>query len=349
MGGFLYKLDRKDPDAEGGIAFPYYHPLKTLILRKRIILTKADIEDRSKGDLISKGLVLLQTSWFVIQIFARIGQRLPITELELVTLAYAVLNFAIYFFWWNKPQNISCPVRIYAHELGDLPEIKSEASAAPTPCILDGSPSSNLELSPLNIEKQVEDSSDILQPPKLVTIKEELMPFSSEVGLLSSFTGIVAALLAGDDVYENVFEAPLIFTHCGRLSTKGRFHAFALASGVATVFGAMHAAAWSFNFPSSAERVVWRTLAVLLIVVPVYSFLLSSHFYWKGIATLSTTITRHGLKSLRAIAYVWVPVCLMVVYIVSRLVLLVLMFVFLRKVPPGIYETVSWTNYIPHF
>ena len=99
MGAFLYKRDRDDPDVKGVFASPYHHPLKTLVRRRRIILTEADIEDRSKGDIISKGLVLLQTSWFVIQILARIDQGLPITELELATLAYAVLNFATYFFW----------------------------------------------------------------------------------------------------------------------------------------------------------------------------------------------------------------------------------------------------------
>ena len=54
------------------------------------------------------------------------------------------------------------------------------------------------------------------------------------------------------------------------------------------------------------------------------------------------------LSPLRSRACKYVSLGLAGLYIVSRLILLVLMFVLLRKVPPGVYETVSWTNYIPH-
>ena len=52
-------------------------------------LTSEDIEDRSKGDALSKIIAILQTSWFIVQCIARGQQRLAITELELVTLALA--------------------------------------------------------------------------------------------------------------------------------------------------------------------------------------------------------------------------------------------------------------------
>src|SRR5712675_783601 len=76
-------------------------------------ISKAEIEDKSKGDTLSKGFVVVQTSWFVTQCIARGVQRLPITELELVTLAFAVLNFVIYVLWWDKPLNVQCGVRVY--------------------------------------------------------------------------------------------------------------------------------------------------------------------------------------------------------------------------------------------
>ena len=324
MGGFLYKLNRDDPDARAVFAPPYYHPLKTLIRRRKITLTEAEIQDRSKCDVISKGLVLLQTSWFVIQIFARINQRLPITELELVTLAYAVLNFAIYFFWWNKPQNLNCPVRVHADELGDLPEIESE-TAVPTSA------------------DKLDDPLSTLPPWGPVTVERELRSLSSDVvGLRMSFTLIVVNAVQWD---ENNFY-PVICTYPGQLSLRGRLRAFMFASGLAAVFGVMHAAAWSFDFPSSAERTVWRTFAMVLVGVPVCSSLLSLHLH-RNRVTLRVKSSEFGL--LTAIPQTWVMFLLILVYIVSRLVLLVLMFVLLRKVPPGVYETVSWTNYIPHF
>ena len=75
--------------------------------------TKAEIEDRGKSDWLAKSLVLLQTSWFVMQCIARAIEHLPITHLEIVTLAYAAMNFVIYIFWWNKPLNVNRPVRVF--------------------------------------------------------------------------------------------------------------------------------------------------------------------------------------------------------------------------------------------
>ncbi|KAI9451575.1 hypothetical protein F5148DRAFT_961409, partial [Russula earlei] len=63
--------------------------------------TKAEIKDRSKGEIVSKLLIILQTSWFVMQCIAQGVQGLPITELELVMVAFATLKFVMYLLWWD--------------------------------------------------------------------------------------------------------------------------------------------------------------------------------------------------------------------------------------------------------
>ena len=35
------------------------------------------------------------------------------THLEIITLAYATMNFVIYIFWWNKPLNVNRPARVF--------------------------------------------------------------------------------------------------------------------------------------------------------------------------------------------------------------------------------------------
>ena len=76
-------------------------------LRKgEIDITEKAIKDRSKGDTLSKGFAVLQTGWFILQSIARKSQSLPVTELEIVTLAFAILNFATYALWWNKPLDV---------------------------------------------------------------------------------------------------------------------------------------------------------------------------------------------------------------------------------------------------
>ncbi|KAF8175518.1 hypothetical protein K438DRAFT_1979743 [Mycena galopus ATCC 62051] len=77
-----------------------------------IVPTEDEIKDRGKSDWLAKSFVLIQTAWFLTQCIARGIQHLAITELEIVTGAYAMMNFAIYFFWWKKPLNIGCPVRV---------------------------------------------------------------------------------------------------------------------------------------------------------------------------------------------------------------------------------------------
>jgi len=75
--------------------------------------TEREIKDRGKADVVAKILALLQTSWFVAQCIARGVKQLPLTELEVVTLAYATMNVFIYYFWWDKPKDVGCPIRVY--------------------------------------------------------------------------------------------------------------------------------------------------------------------------------------------------------------------------------------------
>jgi len=72
-------------------------------------ITEMEIQDQSKGDGLSKGLVIVQTGWFLLQCIARGVERLPITELGIVTLAFAALNFVTYGLWWRKPLNVKRP------------------------------------------------------------------------------------------------------------------------------------------------------------------------------------------------------------------------------------------------
>jgi hypothetical protein len=85
------------------------HDLATIIH----FTTEKEIKDRGKSDGISKLIVLLQTLWFIIQCIARGIKHLPLTELEIVTLAYAMLNLFVFIFWWDKPRDVGSPIRVY--------------------------------------------------------------------------------------------------------------------------------------------------------------------------------------------------------------------------------------------
>ncbi|KAF8802854.1 hypothetical protein BYT27DRAFT_7172357 [Phlegmacium glaucopus] len=90
--------------------------LESLVAEGRIdwpTISEKDIQDRSKGDSFSKGFAVLQTTWFISQCISRGITGLILTELELVTLAFSVLNAILYFLWWNKPLGVSRPVPIH--------------------------------------------------------------------------------------------------------------------------------------------------------------------------------------------------------------------------------------------
>lgn len=107
MGGF-HQFDGNKP-------LVYLLPRDVVSLVARGVLnppSEEEIKDRSKSDSFSKIIVLMQTLWFVMQSIARHIERLPITELEVATLAYTVPILGIYVCWWNKPLGVAQPIRI---------------------------------------------------------------------------------------------------------------------------------------------------------------------------------------------------------------------------------------------
>lgn len=106
MGGFMLYVN-----GEPYLTLNHYHILK--LIREECIdvptLTEKQIHDKSKGNAISKGLVMLQVAWFVMQLITRAIYHLETTQLEVGTLAFAVLNFLTYAAWWNKPLDVRCP------------------------------------------------------------------------------------------------------------------------------------------------------------------------------------------------------------------------------------------------
>ena len=75
-------------------------------------MPEREIKDRSHSDGFAKLIAVGQTTWFMVQLLARLTQHLPITELEIMTVAFAAMNILIYFFWWDKPMGVKCHVRL---------------------------------------------------------------------------------------------------------------------------------------------------------------------------------------------------------------------------------------------
>ncbi|KAJ7751673.1 hypothetical protein B0H16DRAFT_1840077 [Mycena metata] len=90
----------------GGFVSEERHPVSSIkqlpayvsAIRK---IKKADIEDKSKGDALSKGVAI----------------HLPLTELEVATLAFAVLSVVIRLLWLHKPLDVQQPIVVARSEV----------------------------------------------------------------------------------------------------------------------------------------------------------------------------------------------------------------------------------------
>ncbi|KAI0043362.1 hypothetical protein FA95DRAFT_1498730 [Auriscalpium vulgare] len=80
--------------------------------------TDDEIQAMAQADGLSKGLAVLQTLWFVIQCAARRAENIPITQIEVMTLAYTSITLAMYMAWWSKPLNVGGPIR-FAGQLAE--------------------------------------------------------------------------------------------------------------------------------------------------------------------------------------------------------------------------------------
>ena len=84
---------------------------------------------------------------------------------------------------------------------------------------------------------------------------------------------------------------------------------------------------------------MWRMSSVAITAVPVYIPLMFAFGAWPGNMDLRDIIC--GIATLSIF-----PAGLL--YIIARLVILVLAFTSLRELPPGAFDTVHWTTFIPH-
>lgn len=82
-----------------------HDPLPTLSLQKE------DIEDKSKADGFVKVVAVAQISWLILSVIVRAQKRMPISQIEICTVAFAVLAVLTYLANWSKPKDIGTPVR----------------------------------------------------------------------------------------------------------------------------------------------------------------------------------------------------------------------------------------------
>ncbi|KZT19440.1 hypothetical protein NEOLEDRAFT_1151991 [Neolentinus lepideus HHB14362 ss-1] len=276
-----------------------------------------EITDKGKRDWVSKGLALLQTLNFIANCFARVRQHLPLTQAELGTCAFAILNIVIYFLWWVKPQGIN----EYLHVGRKLRwEVKEDGKSRPGVQVNPRPPWwRRLSWPGLNILK--------------VIIS---LPVFSALDMLSPVTPIARKGIQKSDTH-----VPTFFTgETGSFPDAPTLTLFTCAC--ALISGGVNAIAWNFIFPTNTERDVWRYCTLVILSIPpaeiIWWFWIRPHDFFE-------------FKSFWAyLRMIWhIPAAIgSAAYIIARLILISLSVTALRDPPSEILTTTSWTAIIPH-
>ncbi|KAF8950662.1 hypothetical protein BDZ97DRAFT_1687152 [Flammula alnicola] len=325
-------------------------------------ITEEEIQDRSKGDALSKTLVIGQTTWFIAQCISRKAQGLVTTELELVTLGFAVLNAFMYYFWWNKPLGVRTSVPVYLLDTPtdnidstdiyvDHENDRSRTTAETFKTIGFGRHHVNMiRLSPGKLK-----GAD-----KLTLIVDELIILSN-IFYLSPVNAVVAIFRKLADMPAPGGDSSFIATGAMQVHT---FYAMSTTdrkdsslngcvSLIGMVFGAIHCAGWNFLFPSRAELILWRISSFVITAVPLSMAWGIALYLVRMLHPTSHFVeeVRRGLMELmdfNTASTSSVLVSGIPLYVLARFTLLAEAFIALRNLSPSALAVVRWTSFLPH-
>jgi len=190
--------------------------------------------------------VVIQTAWFIVQCIARGVEHLPVTQLEVVTVALAILNFATYWLWWNKPLNMRCPVRVLA---------KSSSTFEGDVYIGDGEE----EESKHTVWRTIKD------------VVESLVNALWDNGPLALWGSLVDMAGAHGNKFQPSSRQVTDF-YAGELTDGEDVWILCIGALVGTIFGAVHCIAWSFQFQFHTEQILWRMSSLPIVCGPIAFF-----------------------------------------------------------------------------
>ena len=286
--------------------------------------TEKEIWDKSKADGFAKLLACFQTAWFVIQVIGRAIQHLPITTLELTTLSFVICTLAMYYQWANKPLDVESPTIINIE--ATTAEILIKAGPAA---------SAPYSWTPL-------DFIDNQSPSWLTEVQPHLrFRRGPRQRPLPRFTNDRFPVIGAG------FDAVVLFS-------------------IITVYGALHFIGWNFSFPSRTEQILWRA-SCITIVATTHVFLVcetyqDGHRLGRWELWYAKVFQRHSMKTGRVNTAeinrrqaVFIPmweVILMApmtaMYTLARSYIVVEVFVSLRSLPLGAFDSVNWSKFVPH-
>ncbi|KAK2606239.1 hypothetical protein QQS21_003287 [Conoideocrella luteorostrata] len=211
-----------------------------------------DIEDKSKQDWLAKIFAALQILQLILSIITRHIQGLQFSQLETVTLSFAICGLVIYYTYFHKPQNIGRPVELQNYML--LSDNASQNGATGAQATL--------------ADEEIQRKSASLQK----TTPQLSLQFQQTY---DSFWAIILNQHSrpgktGGPSYPKRIPNDNIPIYEGSNDVHPAVYLLALASGL---FGAIHAIAWYFEFPTDVEKLLWQIATGISAASPVVGLL----------------------------------------------------------------------------
>ncbi|KAJ7614802.1 hypothetical protein FB45DRAFT_936097 [Roridomyces roridus] len=299
----------------------------------------ADILDKSKGDALSKGVALAQGLWFITECLARVHQNLLVTQLELATMAFVLMNVFIWVLWWNKPLEVQQQMTVASTTQRDAGFLASGPQSLPELLTTLRNPTQSSRLggflSTIIGNLDVEESHlDLTESTRLNVEEFEFDPTRTDSTLNQiEMQHYRVAAASVPDFWSLPRDTPFD-TSAGL---------FPVLTG--SMFGAVHCAAWNTVFATALEKWMWRVCSVIIVATPPVWFL-----YLRLFSSSTKFGNRLGVSILGIFGALWRywTFLLLLLYILARLFLIALPLAELRSLPPLAYTDVNWATYIPH-
>lgn len=296
-------------------------------------LSEEEIRDKSNADSAAKLVALCQALWFVAQSIMRTAHKLPLSQIESMTLSYIPLFVATYFFWWTKPKDIKTLSIISLPPM--LPE---QFHFFESMAVSNKFDDEGLEvqvsywniwyLTPRVFEKEAEDKAlqDALSQGVERAARKNKDPTKQDVEHKTD--GVITGIQRAEALPLVPKVKEVVVAHWDPGLYRSKLWPLICVSGAS--FGALHLISWNTVFPTRVEQWLWRSSALVSIV----SMLIFMHFEkvvfrWGGPLTMISLISP-------------------ALYFSSRIVMIGEVIAALRGEDPAIYETYVVSTYWIH-
>lgn len=299
---------------------------KTLIVSGRLEypdISEEDINDRSKGDGISKSMALFQLFWFMMQIFIRSHYGLTTTFIEWTTVTLCLVSGYTYYFWMSKPFNAHFPIilRISGPEGGLMDGVNE----------------------PINTENRETSAGKSCLPHCSPSLTSPL--FSAAHYFIPTIWDAIEGIVDSRDDHPLATGPVALFPRSNMESTATIFYVpptpkidhegilmypFAFFIGAVNGFPAL---LWLHPFPSHIEHILWR-VGTCCSMLPFFAGI-----YYKRIPMI---------KDLNASNLLLFKTCLVWIHYFGRIIFLVICITTLRDLPDKTLRTVEWIDLLPH-